>query len=245
MAEFLAGAAAAGRLEQLVADARERLVLVSPDVPLARALRERLHQAVRRGVALTVVHGRPTLAAAQRRELARVGALSLRRLESLRVRCYASERGLLLTSLGLHAPVAAPAAAEGHDLGVWLDAREPAFHDGWREVEAIVAAARPDEGGAATGATVGVAAPAPRWITQAHPARATPPGARRGHCIRCRRAVPLDRGRPLCLNCHRVWAQFGDPEYAERWCHDCGRDDEATCMARPFCVGCFVGVAVS
>ena len=59
-----------------------------------------------------------------------------------------------------------------------------------------------------------------------------------GLCIRCRGSVPLNPDRPFCGGCFRVWAEWENWDYSERFCHACG-DDVETSRRKPLCEGCF------
>ncbi len=57
MAEFLTTHGTAFQIENVIAGARKRLTLVSPFIKLSKTLAERLQDAARRGVKITIVFG--------------------------------------------------------------------------------------------------------------------------------------------------------------------------------------------
>jgi len=59
-----------------------------------------------------------------------------------------------------------------------------------------------------------------------------------GYCIRCAKEIPYDLNRPLCLDCFRVWVQYEDHYYEERFCHTCG-ESVLTSKAKPQCHSCY------
>lgn len=71
------------------------------------------------------------------------------------------------------------------------------------------------------------------------------PGARRetqtGFCIRCSTPIALDSDRPLCGDDYDVWAEYGNKDYEEKYCHSCGRP-WGTSYAKPLCESCFLKV---
>ena len=76
--------------------------------------------------------------------------------------------------------------------------------------------------------------------TQQPATRPAQPG-QRGHmgvCIRCRRPIVLDPARPLCPACYESWAQWGNADYPEVFCHACGNPSDVT-YDRPLCRDCF------
>jgi hypothetical protein len=70
-----------------------------------------------------------------------------------------------------------------------------------------------------------------------------PRGSRNdGFCLRCGKNIPLNRKAPYCLDDYKVWVQFGNPGFVEKYCHACGSKSETT-MDRPVCRTCFKKLA--
>lgn len=44
-----------------------------------------------------------------------------------------------------------------------------------------------------------------------------------GYCIRTGQPIPFNPAKPMCESAYRVWAQFGDWDYPESFCHATGR----------------------
>jgi hypothetical protein len=66
-----------------------------------------------------------------------------------------------------------------------------------------------------------------------------PKGSRSdGFCLRCGKGIPLNRSAPYCLDDYKVWVQFGNTGFIEKYCHACGGKFE-TSMDRPVCRMCF------
>lgn len=60
----------------------------------------------------------------------------------------------------------------------------------------------------------------------------------RGFCIRCAKPKTLNPDYPLCDDCYREWAKYGNEMYKERHCHRCGKPHE-TSVAKPLCYTCY------
>jgi acyl carrier protein len=55
-----------------------------------------------------------------------------------------------------------------------------------------------------------------------------------GHCIRTGIEIPFNIEKPLCFNAFKMWNEFGDPDYPERFCHFSGEPSNgATSVNRP------------
>ena len=245
MAEFLTTHGVAFQIENVIAGARERVTLVSPFLKLSKTLAERLQDAARRGVPITIVFGKEELGRDQRALLAGLAGARLYFLPNLHAKCYFNEARMVITSMNMYEF----SEKNNREMGVLLEAGEPAYADALREVESIIAAAearplapaaRPATP-AARDAAPGVAVDP---VTVVAPAvKVSPPRSTRqpgGVCIRCRAPVPRDARRPLCEACYGVWAAYGNPDYPERWCHACGRAED-TSVGRPLCRSCYHG----
>lgn len=61
-----------------------------------------------------------------------------------------------------------------------------------------------------------------------------------GFCVRCRARLPLNPERPLCDRDFRSWVKYEDPDYRERFCHQCGESEADTIsMRKPRCYDCW------
>ena len=60
-----------------------------------------------------------------------------------------------------------------------------------------------------------------------------------GTCIRCGTKINYNVNRPLCNECYQIWAQFGNIDYQERFCHKCGNTVDFDISYRhPLCDKC-------
>lgn len=232
MIEFLRTAGAIDRIERMIDDARERVVLISPFVKLTPQIAERLQEAGERGVAVTFVYGKTgDLAAAERTALEAVKGLRLRYYEELHAKCYFSERELVLTSMNLY-----QASRDNREMGVYVTADEAVYAEAVREAEQIVRHAVEKELGTRRPSRSGSRAPASRERPRRGNGRETK--RHRGHCLRCRSWIPLDPLRPLCDDCFDEWRRSDNQYSLERWCHDCGEASK-TRYIRPVCRKCY------
>ena len=59
----------------------------------------------------------------------------------------------------------------------------------------------------------------------------------RTHCIRCQGLTPYNLEKPLCRDCFPIWDEYKNPNYTERFCHKCGHPAPTT-LAKPLCRAC-------
>lgn len=61
---------------------------------------------------------------------------------------------------------------------------------------------------------------------------------KQGACIRCSDEIGLNPERPYCGACYSIWAEYENPDYVEKFCHQCGGDADTT-IDRPLCRRCY------
>lgn len=63
---------------------------------------------------------------------------------------------------------------------------------------------------------------------------------KQGFCVRCRIPLPFNPDKPFCDRHFQSWVRFGDENYSEKYCHQCGDNHADTiCMRKPRCYDCW------
>lgn len=248
------------RLYQLINEAERHIFLVSPYVTFdkLRTLVRHLQGALTRKVKVKLVirekdastGGSDVLGGEAVRALRDAG-MEVRVLKDLHAKIYLSEKNALLTSLNL----LDSSFNNSIEIGAWLTA-------GTAEYRMVVEFLR-DEIQPTSVLVKALPAPAvlapPKPATAESvlgPARKAAGNSRTalpfddgsalfeddldscGHCIRCGGSLEFNPEKPLCPDCYAVWKRYGDPDYAEAFCHSCG-DKAETSMAKPLCYPCY------
>jgi phosphatidylserine/phosphatidylglycerophosphate/cardiolipin synthase-like enzyme len=231
MAEFLTTHGTAFQIEKVIAGARKRLTLVSPFLKLSKTLAERLQDAARRGVTITIVFGKEELEHEQELLLSGLVGVRMYFLPNLHAKCYFNEERMVITSMNMYE------FSEKHnrEMGVLLEAREPGYADALREVDSIISAAE-----ARSVLSARTRNRATYQPSETVPARVSSRSHRHGYgvCIRCKASIPRNPWRPLCGACYEVWSAYQNPDYQEQWCHFCGQPTD-TSFNRPLCWNCY------
>ncbi|MCL2550050.1 MAG: phospholipase D-like domain-containing protein [Methanimicrococcus sp.] len=58
------------------------------------------------------------------------------------------------------------------------------------------------------------------------------------YCIRCHGEIKNDIAKPLCDVCYTSWAKYKNENFAEKHCFNCGRQAKTT-FKKPLCNNCF------
>lgn len=63
------------------------------------------------------------------------------------------------------------------------------------------------------------------------------PVIEKGFCIRTGDKIAFNPSKPLSWNSYQTWAEFGNPDYREKYCHSCGKPHN-TSVRNPLCYDC-------
>ena len=102
MAEFLTTADISARLQTIIREADERLVLISPYLKVNPRIRELLEQKSRTKTHVRIIYGKRELPPEERKWIDSVPEIELCFRQSLHAKCYLNEKEAILTSMNLH-----------------------------------------------------------------------------------------------------------------------------------------------
>jgi len=60
-----------------------------------------------------------------------------------------------------------------------------------------------------------------------------------GFCIRCGTSITLKPTSPYCKKCYDIWQKYKNNKYKEKYCHICGAETNTT-MGKPTCYSCYM-----
>ncbi len=211
MAEFLTTTACSHQIEQIILTAKTQIYLFCPYLKLSKTLFERLVDTNRRGVQVKIIHGKNELKPDEKKKLLSLPNVTLYFFENLHAKCYFSSTDMVITSMNLYEF----SEKNNREMGILLNAeRDPiAFLKAYTEATSILKNAVKEE----------IIAPEIK--------------SGLGYCIRCLTEIKNDHLKPLCLNCYRQWARFGNRLYTEKCCHRCGAETQSS-LENPLCKEC-------
>jgi phosphatidylserine/phosphatidylglycerophosphate/cardiolipin synthase-like enzyme len=217
-------------LQHLIRDAKKRVFLVSPYFKISDGdLFRTLLATVKRGVEMSLVVRAPDKSTSfvdeavdQLEELVGEG-LNLYMLENLHAKFYVSETTALVTSLNL----LETSLGKSIEIGMSFSTATPEYtqlkqffereiRPHWEEIDPL------DLRGEGRNS---------HSRTREHQVDT-------GHCIRCSGEIALNRKKPFCRTDLAKWEQYENPDYPEKYCHECG-EKTATSKRRPLCDDCY------
>lgn len=222
MAEFLTTNGIASQIENIIIEAKSKLILVSPYLKISKTFHQRLNDASRRGVKITIIYGKDELNAKQRELLTQLKNLELFYLENLHAKCYFNESKMVVTSMNMYEF----SEKNNREMGILLDRilDKDLYNKAVVETKSFADASIRE-----SITPLAKASNVKKRFVQ----------AKGGYCIRCGQIIELDLDRPLCSDCYSVWSQWGDEDYVENVCHSCGSDHDHVSKARPECYDCY------
>jgi phosphatidylserine/phosphatidylglycerophosphate/cardiolipin synthase-like enzyme len=226
MARFLNTRKAVSEIEDLIKNAGEKLILISPYLKLSKDFKELLAYRNSKEKITTVVFGKQELNPDEMKFLQDLRFVILKYNEDLHAKCYANDDKMVITSMNLYEF----SMANNKEMGVLIDKNDPndtsLFDDAFKEVDYISTTSQRFEFGAAK----------PVFNKSTYNSKATSHSHSKqtGYCIRTGVEIPFNVERPLSYDAFKVWNQFGDPFYPERFCHFSGESsDGQTCVNQP------------
>lgn len=234
MAKFINTRKAVSEIEDLIRNAGERLILISPYLKLSKDFRELLAFRNGKDKITTIVFGKQELKPDELRFLQGLRFVVLKFNEDLHAKCYVNDDKMIITSLNLYEF----SMANNKEMGVLVDRNDPAdvqlFADAMAEVDFIqqtsqrfeFVAPRPEVSDKSSARS-----PVPRPAERTTDARKS---SSVGYCIRTGAEIPFDIERPFSYDAYKVWNQNKDPNHPEKYCHFSGEiSNGETSFKRP------------
>jgi len=230
MAKFLNTRKAVSEIEDLIKNAGERLILVSPYLKLSKDFKELLTYRNSKDKVTTVIFGKQELNPDEMKFLQGLRFVVLKYNEDLHAKCYVNDDKMVITSLNLYAF----SMANNKEMGVLIDKNDATdtelFNDAFKEVDYINETSQRFE----------LNSPKPVFTKQVETKSAfSKPTAKQsnnpnGYCIRTGVEIPFNVEKPMCYDAFKSWSKYGDPEYAEKFCHFSGEPSNGeTSVSRP------------
>lgn len=233
MARFINTRKAVSEIEDLIKNADQKLVLVSPYLKLSKDFKELLTYRNGKDKITTVIFGKQELKPDEMTFLQGLRFVVLKFKEDLHAKCYVNDQHMVITSLNLYEF----SMANNREMGVFIDKNDPAdvqlFEDAMKEVDFISETSQRFELSAAKPSPAKSAEPV-RTASATPPKKATGGGKAIGFCIRTGVEIPFNIEKPLSYDAYKQWSKYNDPDYAEKYCHFSGEPSNGeTSVSKP------------
>ena len=220
MATFLDKEKAVSALKDLIKNAEQTLILISPYLKLSRDFKELLTYRNNKGKTTTVVFGKQELNPDEMAFLYEQRLVILKYNENLHSKCYVNDENMIITSLNLYEF----SMANNKEMGILIDKNDTAdsklFNDAMKDVDYIVETSQPFK----------INPSKPEYIPNQNDAKSRNKAAvseksrstASGFCIRTGVPIPFNVEKPMSYEAFKSWNKYGDPDYPEKFCHFSG-----------------------
>lgn len=230
MAKFINTRKAVSEIEDLIKNAGERLILVSPYLKLSKDFKELLAYRNSKDKITTVIFGKQELNPDEMKFLQGLRFVILKYNEDLHAKCYVNDDKMIITSLNLYEF----SMANNKEMGVLIDKNDSAdsqlFEDAFKEVDYINQTSQRFE----------LNAPKPTFTkptenkSSKEKSISSTTNNGKGYCIRTGVEIPFNVEKPLSYEAYKKWNEFADPDYPEKFCHFSGEPSNGeTSVDRP------------
>lgn len=232
MAKFINTRKAVSEIEDLIKNAGEKLILVSPYLKLSKDFKELLTYRNNKDRITTVIFGKQELNPDEMKFLQGLRFVILKYNEDLHAKCYLNDEKMVITSLNLYEF----SMANNKEMGVLIDKNDPAdaqlFEDAYKEVDYINETSQKFE----------LHSPKPQngyklsEKSNSYKSNSAKSDStnNNGYCIRTGAQIPFDIEKPFSYDAYKKWNEYGDPDYPEKYCHFSGESSNGeTSAAHP------------
>jgi RNA polymerase-binding transcription factor DksA len=233
MAEFYSTKGIAFRIEEIIVNAKSKVILMSPYLKISSIFLSRIKEASNRNVSITIIYGKDELKKEERESLSKIDNLELYFYKELHAKCYFNEKEMIITSMNLYDY----SEMNNREMGVSLKKSEDkeAFEKAYKEAKAIKDGSehkrlRNSKEIKQTKRYSNKNNRKERYNNKYN--------KHEGYCIRCGMEISKNTDRPFCRDCYDSWSWYENIDYPENYCHICGKDEETT-MEKPLCYNCY------
>ena len=236
MAEFLDTQGVSHRLSEIIKNAKERLVIISPYLRVNDRIKQLLEDKNRMRIEVWVIYGKNELRLEENNWLRSMDSIKTGFLQNLHAKCYMNENEALVTSMNLYEY----SQINNDEMGIIVsrDKDPELYEDVKEESNRLVRASEIIK------VTVD-RVEAPENVRENTGSRrtkvessSTTKAPQSGFCIRCKTNLSVNPTRPYCNPHYASWNRYKNEEYEEKYCHTCGKEHTTT-KAKPVCLACY------
>ena len=249
MAEFLTTTGVSYRLEEIIKNASERLVIISPFLRVNERVKELLEDKNRLKIDVRVIYGKNELRPEENNWLESMDFIRTSFCNNLHAKCYLNENEALLTSMNLYEF----SQINNNEMGLLVSRKEePDLYEKIREesmrlvrvseeIRVKVAGVNPAESGKESAGAEGTPRE-PRQSREPRPPReplATLSAPKNGFCIRCKADLPANPVKPYCRPLLCELECGSRTEDLRRRSTATSAVTNVTSMRKPSCLACY------
>jgi hypothetical protein len=237
MAKFLNTKKSVSEIEDLIRDAGQTLILISPYLKLSKDFKELLSYRNSKDKITTVIFGKVELNPDEMKFLESLQFVILKYKDDLHAKCYLNDEKMIITSLNLYDF----SMNNNKEMGVLIEKSNPNDHELFEEAYKEVDYINTTSQRFAYKTQSAPQATAKQAVTK-EPEKSKPSSIKVekkskegiGFCIRTGVEIPFNVEKPMCYDAYKSWSKYGDSDYAEKYCHFSGEPSNGeTSVGKP------------
>ena len=247
MAEFLNTQGVSYKLSEIINNAKERIVIISPYLQINDLIKRRIERKIEKvkEVEVCVIFREDRLKPEENDWLKSKPSIKTGILKNLHAKCYMNEDEALITSMNLYEY----SEVRNYEMGISVSREED--HELYEKIKEESESILWECG--ITKVTVDRVEPVQATEEKTRKKSSTPletpvestveepfeilETSLVGFCIRCKDELPANPTRPYCSNCYAIWKRYKNEGYKEKYCHICG-SEYTTTLLKPLCLTC-------
>ncbi len=215
MAEFLDTQGVSYYLKKLINNSNDKLYLISPYLQLNNQLKLSLEDRHKFSIDIIIIYGKVTdINPDDSAWLQSMPGIKLMFHKDLHAKCYFNEKEAIITSMNLYMF----SQQNNVEMGIYLSKEkdEDIYKQVAKEVDRIKRGSEH------------------RTISVQKVENKKQNKSQTGYCIRTGVEIPFNVEKPMSYEAFKVWNQFGDPDYPEKFCHFSGEPSNGeTSVSKP------------
>lgn len=225
MAKFLNTKKSVSEIEDLIKDAGQTLILISPYLKLSKDFKELLSYRNSKDKITTVIFGKVELNPDEMKFLESLQFVILKYKDDLHAKCYMNDEKMIITSLNLYDF----SMNNNKEMGVLIEKANTndleLFEEAYKEIDYINTTSQRF----AYKTQTAPQAPTKQVDSKENekaksfdnrPDKKIQGG--KGYCIRTGVEIPFNVEKPMSYDAFKSWNKYGDPDYDEKYCHFSG-----------------------
>ncbi|OFY24554.1 MAG: hypothetical protein A2W98_08940 [Bacteroidetes bacterium GWF2_33_38] len=237
MAKFLNTKKSVSEIEDLIRDAGQTLILISPYLKLSKDFKELLSYRNSKDKITTVIFGKVELNPDEMKFLESLQFVILKYKDDLHAKCYMNDEKMIITSLNLYDF----SMNNNKEMGVLIEKANPndleLFEEAYKEIDYINTTSQRFAYKTQSAPQVTAKPVDSKENGKSKPVDSKSekkPQNGKGYCIRTGVEIPFNVEKPMSYDAFKSWSKYSDPDYAEKFCHFSGEPSNGeTSVSKP------------
>lgn len=226
MAKFLDTDGISYYLKQIINNAQDKLVLISPYLRFNELLKDSLQDKDRFKIDIRIIYGKSELQPSELNWLKSLNSIRTSFCKELHAKCYLNEKEAIITSMNLYDY----SQRNNYEMGIFIEKSQDSelYKNVYEEVQRLIRNSEEVK--------ISVSKVTNSFDKQEKSIK--PKADSTGFCIRCHSEIKLSPMVPYCKSCYKIWQIAKNENLEEKYCHICGKPGKPS-LLKPTCYDCY------